>query len=169
MVFTRRSTTPRGGGDAGTSWRRLQGGKRLPKAPSSPAPTQVGQDFRPNGRTPNAYLTDYTQPTRWSPDLSERAICHPTIAPQSLQCRVAAAAAPCRRRCSFVFHSTSTGAKSSVSRAAASHTWGPATPPSSRCAGGGVARAIQIGPARPRSSPHGRDRKSTRLNSSHPV
>ena len=41
-----------GGGDAGTSWRRLQGGKRRPKATSLPAPTQVGQDFRPKAAHP---------------------------------------------------------------------------------------------------------------------
>lgn len=59
--------------------RRLQGGERRPQAPSPPAPTEDGQDFRPCSRTPPILLAGLRQLTlSFTPPLPQHLAKKPT-------------------------------------------------------------------------------------------
>jgi hypothetical protein len=153
-VFTERQH-PRVGRGAGASRRRLQGGRRRPKAPSPPAQTQVVQDFRPNCRIPNNPTTSCRQPTVTGEQQ------HLAVSRQTASSTTTAAGGNGRRAGSHAAHEGHA-------------TW---TPRSKRTGAGdaatsclrektAAARIAQIGPVQPRSGPQPGARQGARRPSS---
>jgi hypothetical protein len=125
--------------------RRLHGGKRCPKAPSSSAPRQVGQNFCPRYRTPRhlAHGQHTIQIASTTFPLQSK-LCGPPPPQQGPD------GAPPHGTTAH----THEGSKSSIVAPMRCRAAEPGTHARSRRQATSMARAAQIGPKQPRSSLH---------------